>query len=287
MITYPNVKINIGLNVLRKRGDGFHDIETLFYPYNEIHDILEIIAGDDFSRTSAGLFGKYGQVRTADGPAIRQGISENGKLMITVAREDGVSWDPLDDLCAKAYGLLDADFSLPPVKIFLEKLAPVGAGLGGGSSDAASALKMLSDIFSLGLGEDTLLEYASRLGSDCPFFICNRPMFGEGRGEILTECAFSDLSDYEIKVITPEGIQISTAEAYKGIRPAVPAVPLKEALLEPVTEWRHCLENDFEKTVFPAHPALAAIKQSLYDSGAVYASMSGSGSSLFAIYDRI
>lgn len=285
MITYPNIKINLGLNVLRKRSDGYHDIETLFYPVYEIHDTLEIIAGDDFSRTSAEIFSKYG----ADGenPMTRQVMTDDGKLMITVARKEGVDWDPLSDLCAKAYLLLDKEFQLPPVKIFLEKSSPVGAGLGGGSSDAAFTLKMLSDMFSLNLDEESLAAYASRLGSDCPFFIYNRPMLGKGRGEILSECSFSDISGYELKVISPEGIAVRTAEAYGGIKPHVPAISLEEALQRPVEEWRTCLVNDFEKTVFPKHPELALIKQSLYDSGAAYASMSGSGSSLFALYPRM
>ena len=285
MITYPNIKINLGLNVLRKRPDGYHDIETLFYPVHEIHDTLEIIAGDDFSRTSAEIFSKYGADR--ENPMTRQGMTDDGKLMITVARKEGVDWDPLSDLCAKAYLLLDKEFQLPPVKIFLEKSSPVGAGLGGGSSDAAFTLKMLSDMFSLNLDEESLAAYASRLGSDCPFFIYNRPMLGKGRGEILSECSFSDISGYELKVISPEGIAVRTAEAYGGIKPHVPAISLEEALQRPVEEWRTCLVNDFEKTVFPKHPELALIKQSLYDSGAVYASMSGSGSSLFALYPRM
>ena len=170
------------------------------------------------------------------------------------------------------------------MKIFLEKLSPVGAGLGGGSSDAASTLAMLDGMFSLGIEKNTLADYAAELGSDCAFFIYDRPMFGEGRGEMLSECSFSDIDGYEIKVVAPEGIAVSTAEAYKGIVPGIPGTPLKEALLRPVDEWKDCVGNDFEKTVFPLHPELAAIKQSLYDSGAVYASMSGSGSALFAIY---
>lgn len=277
MITNPNVKINLGLNVLRKREDGFHDLETLFVPYFGIHDTLEIVAGDDFSRTSAAIFGKYAP------EMIAQGISEDGKLMITIAREEGVDWDPLKDLTAKAYGILSEDFDLPPVKIFLEKTSPVGAGLGGGSADAAFALTMLNEICSLGLDEARLAEYASRLGSDCAFFIYNRPMIGEGRGEILTEYPI-DLGDLNLQVLTPEGVAVSTKDAYGGIKPHLPEVPLREALARPVEEWDGILVNDFEETVFAKYPELAAIKRSLYDSGAVYASMSGSGSALFALY---
>ena len=289
MITNPNVKINLGLNVLRKREDGFHDLETLFVPYFGIHDTLEIVVGDDYSRTSAALFGKYAP------EMIAQGISEDGALMITIARAEGVDWDPLKDLTAKAYYILAEDFKLPPVKIFLEKTSPVGAGLGGGSADAAFALKMLNEMCGLGLCETQLAEYAARLGSDCPLFIYNRPMIGEGRGEILTEISWElpfschpehSEGSFDLQVLTPEGIAVSTKEAYGGIRPHLPEVPLREALARPVEEWSDVLVNDFEETVFVNHPELAAIKRSLYDSGAVYASMSGSGSALFALYRK-
>ena len=303
MITNPNVKINLGLNVLRKREDGFHDLETLFVPYFGISDTLEIIVGDDFSRTSASLFARYGDAIPASqgspkpegvfgveteesvAPKIVQGISEDGKLMITIARKEGVDWDPLKDLTAKAYRILAEDFGLPPVKIFLEKTSPVGAGLGGGSADAAFALKMLDELCGLGLSEEQLASYASRLGSDCAFFVYNRPMIGEGRGEILSEYPLS-LEGYDLQVLTPEGIAVSTKDAYSGIRPHLPEVPLREALARPIEEWDGILVNDFEETVFAKYPELAAIKRSLYDSGAAYASMSGSGSALFALYRK-
>ena len=279
MITNPNVKINLGLNILRKREDGFHDLETLFVPYFGITDTLEIIAGDDYSRTSAAIFGKYAP------EMIAQGISEDGSLMITIARAEGVDWDPLKDLTAKAYYVLAEDFKMPPVKIFLEKTSPVGAGLGGGSADAAFALKMLNELCELGLSDQQLAGYAARLGSDCPLFIYNRPMIGEGRGEILTEYPL-DLSAYDLQVLTPEGVSVSTKDAYAGIRPHLPEVSLRDALARPVEEWADVLVNDFEETVFAKYPELAAIKRSLYDSGAVYASMSGSGSALFALYKK-
>ena len=279
MITNPNVKINLGLNILRKREDGFHDLETLFVPYFGITDTLEIIAGDDYSRTSAAIFGKYAP------EMIAQGISEDGSLMITIARAEGVDWDPLKDLTAKAYYVLAEDFKMPPVKIFLEKTSPVGAGLGGGSADAAFALKMLNELCQLGLSDQQLAGYAARLGSDCPLFIYNRPMIGEGRGEILTEYPL-DLSAYALQVLTPEGVSVSTKDAYAGIRPHLPEVSLRDALARPVEEWADVLVNDFEETVFAKYPELAAIKRSLYDSGAVYASMSGSGSALFALYRK-
>ena len=289
MIENPNVKINLGLNILRKREDGFHDLETLFVPYFGITDTLEIIAGDDYSRTSAAIFGKYAPEMLA------QGISEDGSLMITIARAEGVDWDPLKDLTAKAYYVLAEDFKMPPVKIFLEKTSPVGAGLGGGSADAAFALKMLNELCELGLSDQQLAAYAARLGSDCAFFIYNKPMIGEGRGEILTDIAWElpfschperSEGSFVLQVLAPEGVSVSTKDAYAGIRPHLPEVSLRDALARPVEEWADVLVNDFEETVFAKYPELAAIKRSLYDSGAVYASMSGSGSALFALYRK-
>ena len=310
MITNPPVKINLGLNVLRKRPDGFHDLETLFYPCLQIHDTLEIIQGDDYSRTSARLCALYGDrsmisdmsCRASDSideehdeiPTLSQGISGDGKLMITVARKEGVDWPVLKDLCAKAYQMLDADFGLPPVKIYLEKTSPVGAGLGGGSADAAYTLKMLAEMFSLDIDEEKLREYAAKLGSDCAFFVSDRPMIGEGRGEVLTpynlniniveDEASAKPGDYLLKIIVPEEIHVSTADAYKGIVPSTPEHSLRDILDRPAEEWKDLLVNDFERTVFVAHPEIEAIKRSLYDSGATYASMSGSGSALFALY---
>ena len=205
------------------------------------------------------------------------------------------SWDPLKDLTVKAYELLREDFGLPPVAIRLLKGAPVGAGLGGGSADGAFALRMLSDLFGLGLSDSALAAYAARLGSDCPFFIYNRPMLGEGRGEILTPFEL-DLSAFEIRVEVPAGISVSTREAYAGVTPresygtgsfhtpGISLLPLREALSRPMAQWRDCLVNDFEPSVFAAHPELAALKAGFYAKGAVYASMSGSGSAVFGIF---
>lgn len=257
MIEYPNVKINLGLAVLNKRPDGYHDLETLFIPYSGIHDTLEIVPSDEFG--------------------------------ITISKEGGADWDPLTDLTVKAYGLLKADFGIPPVKIRLEKTAPVGAGLGGGSADAAFALRMLSGMFSLDLDDDTLAGYAARLGSDCAFFIYNRPMMGTGRGEILRPYDI-DLSAYEIKVTVPQGVAVSTADAYRGITPralmAERPMAVAEALKRPAAEWKDCLVNDFETTVFAKYPQIADEKRRLYEDGAVYASMSGSGSALFGLFAR-
>ena len=259
MIAYPNVKLNVGLRVLRRRPDGYHDLDTLFIPCNSFHDTLEIITGDDYSRTSAHLQEAYA------GTQLAQGITPDGKLMITLARKEGVDWDPLKDLTARAYGLLAEQHKLPPMKIYLEKTSPVGAGLGGGSADAAFALRMIAELAGLAFSDAELAALAARLGSDCAFFIYNRPMLGSGRG-------------------VPEGIAVSTADAYRGIVPNVPEVPLRDALRLPVKDWKGLVVNDFETTVFAKYPRLAEIKQSLYDAGAVYAAMSGSGSALFALY---
>jgi len=254
MIVYPNVKVNVGLNVLRKRPDGFHDLETLFVPYYGISDVLEIVPAEKFS--------------------------------VNIVKEGGIDWDPMTDLTVKAYNLLKADFDIDPVSIYLEKKAPVGAGLGGGSADAAFALRCLNNIFGLGLSDEVLAAYAARLGSDCAFFIFNRPMFGSGRGEVLTDFPVPALDDYTLDVVVPAGISVSTADAYRGIVPAVPEMSLKEVLSRPVDEWKDLLVNDFETTVFAKYPKLAEIKQKLYDESAVYASMSGSGSSLYALYRK-
>ena len=279
MIAYPNVKLNIGLLVLRRREDGYHDLDTLFIPYTGFHDTLEIITGDDYSRTSAHLQETYSPEQMA------QGITADGKLMLTLARKEGVDWDPLKDLTAKAYGLIAEQYKLPPMKIFLEKTSPVGAGLGGGSADAAFALRMISELAGIALSDDELAAFAARLGSDCAFFIYNRPMLGSGRGEIL-EPFDIDLSGYRIEVTVPEDIAVSTADAYRGIVPQEREHPLQEVLTLPIEEWKGRLVNDFETTVFAKYPRLAEIKQSLYDNGAVYAAMSGSGSALFAIYRK-
>ena len=290
MITRPNVKINLGLHVLRKREDGYHDLETLFVPCFSFCDTLEIIRGDDWSRTSAVLFEKYGESRIA------QAVSPDGKLMVTIARAEGVDWEPQRDLTVNAYHLLGADYDLPPVKIFLEKRAPVGAGLGGGSAEAAFALRMLSKLAGLGLSDDALAAYATRLGSDCAFFIYNRPMLGTGRGAILSPApaglpAFVSGADSQavgnglrIELVIPEGIAVSTADAYRGIVPRIPAHPLSDILSRPVDDWKHLLVNDFEETVFAKHPSLAACKEALYTRGARYAAMSGSGSALFGLF---
>ena len=279
MIAYPNVKLNLGLRVLRRREDGYHDLDTLFIPCEAFHDTLEVITGDDWSRTSAHIQETY------TGGQIAQGISPDGKLMVTIARKEGVDWEPLKDLTARAYALLGERFALPPMKVFLEKTSPVGAGLGGGSADASFALRMMAELAGLDLSDSELAGLAARLGSDCAFFVYNRPMLGSGRGEIL-EPFDLDLSAYRIEVTVPEGIAVSTADAYRGIVPGIPELSLREVLARPVEQWKDLLVNDFETTVFAKHPRLGEIKRSLYAAGAVYAAMSGSGSALFALLEK-
>jgi len=261
MISYPTPKINIGLDVLRKRPDGFHDLESLFVPYDGMSDVLEIEEASKFSIE----------------------IVRDGRIMDGSSAGD---WDPRSDLTVKAFQLLRKDFDLPQVRITLQKRIPVGAGLGGGSADASFALRMLSEMFDLYLPDVMLEIYAAQLGSDCPFFIYNRPMFVSGRGDVLEPFDIPTLSDYEIRVSVPEGEGVSTKEAYSGIVPAYPSESLRTLLQRPIQQWRECIKNDFETSVFASHPKIAALKQSFYDSGAVYASMSGSGSSVFGLFEK-
>lgn len=254
MITYPTPKINIGLNVLRRRTDGYHDIDTLFYPVDAYHDTLEILPAEEFSI----------DVRLAEG-------------------ELPVDWDPQNDLCAKAYRLMQERYGIAPVSIRLLKAIPVGAGLGGGSSDCAATIKMLDEIFALHLPTSELESLAGSLGADCAFFIRNIAQWGSGKGEILSP-ADIDLSDYEIRVVVPEGESVSTREAYSGIVPCEPEVNLHDALARPISEWKGSVKNDFETSVFPSHPRIAELKEQLYLDGALYASMTGSGSAVFGIF---
>lgn len=248
MIVYPNAKLNLGLSIVGKRSDGFHDIETLYIPYKGKKDELGIERSDRFETRIGG------------------------------------TWNDEDDLTVKAYRMLSSGHRMPPVRIRLVKGIPVGSGLGGGSCDAVFALKAYNELFSLGLDQDKLLQYASRLGSDCSFFVYNRPMFGTGRGDVL-EPYDIDLSGYDIRVLVPERVRVSTAEAYEGVT-LHEGMPLREALSHPVEEWKDVLVNDFEKTIFEKYPRLAKIKQDFYDRGAVYASMTGSGSAIFGLFKK-
>lgn len=249
MILFPNAKVNLGLNVVAKRSDGYHDIETLFVPCTQLFDILEVVEQKESSLHLYGI---------------------------------PVVGDVEDNLCMKAYRLLQEKHSIPAVGIQLYKKIPMGAGLGGGSSDAANTLIAINKLFSLDLSDDTLAEYAAQLGSDCPFFIYNVPMFATGRGEILRQYDIS-LSQYRIEIVSPS-VFVSTKEAYQGLTPHKPEVPLLEALSRPIEEWKDVVVNDFEESIFKKYPILAKEKEALYERGALYASMSGSGSSLFGIF---
>jgi 4-diphosphocytidyl-2-C-methyl-D-erythritol kinase len=250
MISFPPCKINLGLNIISKREDGFHDLETCFYPVPWT-DILEIIPAKELVFTSSG---------------------------------NAIPGNAEDNLCLRAYQLVKADFDIAPVRIHLHKIIPIGAGLGGGSSDAAYTLRLLNNIFNLSLSVDQLKIYASKLGSDCSFFIQDKPMLGTGKGEILTEIDVSLNSFYLVTVKPP--IHVSTQEAYSGIVPKQPVIKINEIVKQPVSNWKESLKNDFEESIFKKHPAIADVKTKLYSSGAIYSSMSGSGSSVFAIFDK-
>ncbi len=250
MVTFPGCKINLGLHVLKRRPDGYHAIHTCFYPVPWT-DVLEALPGQEFSLTCTGL--------PIPGP------TEN-------------------NLCVKAYGLLKKDFALPPVQAHLHKLVPMGAGLGGGSADAAQFLRIVNELFSLGLTQERLSYYASQLGSDCAFFLYPTPALGSGRGEILDPIAVS-LKGLYLVIVSPT-VHVSTAEAYAGVTPGPPQEELRTTLARPVSEWKDNLVNDFEKSIFLRFPELPAIKKQLYDSGALYACMSGSGSSIFGLFDQ-
>lgn len=252
MITFPNAKINIGLNITARRPDGYHNIETLFYPI-ALSDVLEIVPSQNNETT----------------------------LTITGIEVDG---DAEQNLVMKAYRLLQSQYQLPAVDIHLHKVIPFGAGLGGGSSDAAYTLRMLRDIFTLPITDDELAKLAARLGADCPFFIYNRPLIATGIGDIFSSVDFS-LRGKHIVLVKPS-IAIPTAQAYAHVKPHIPEVALKEKITTDISLWRNEIVNDFECSVFPNHPRIAAIKQQLYDMGAEYASMSGSGSSVFGIFNK-
>ncbi len=254
MISFPNAKINLGLNVVQKRTDGFHDLETIFLPIS-INDALEII------------------------PAKEKGC----KLDFTYSGLQIIG-NTNENLCVKAFHLLQQDFKLPAIKMHLHKTIPMGAGLGGGSADGACTLKLLNTIFKLNLAEQQLLDYALQLGSDCPFFIKNKPCFATSRGEILEDVVV-DLSAYNIVLINPN-IHISTSKAFSKITPAHPSKSIKEIAQQPITTWKKELVNDFEKSLANDYLLIEHIKNLLYHNGAAYASMTGTGSTVFGIFNN-
>ena len=251
MICFPNAKINLGLNVIRKRADGYHDIETVFYPI-PMKDALEVVSADQFSFHQMGI--------PVDAPTEK-------------------------NLVMKALNRLRERYDIPPLEIHLLKAIPFGAGLGGGSADAAFMLRLVNDFFSLGISLEELEGMAATVGADCPFFIRNTPVFASGTGNVFEPIVLS-LKGYHLCLVKPD-VAVSTAEAYARVKPAIPAVSLKEVISHPVSEWREMMVNDFEYSVFPRFPIIQRIKDHLYERGAVYASMSGSGSSVFGLFEEM
>jgi len=252
MLRFPNCKINLGLYVTGRREDGYHDLETVFYPVS-LCDVLEIVPGTTGNMQLSGID-------------------------VAGSREDNLIW--------KAYELLQKEFpgKIPALNIYLHKVIPMGAGLGGGSANGAFMLSMINDYCSLGLSKQVLADMALQLGSDCPFFIYNTPQFATGRGEQMQPIAL-DLSKYSIQLICPQ-VHISTGSAFKMIHPKAAPFDLRKLNELPLPEWRDHISNDFEIPVFQQHPVLAQIKEQLYEQGAIYAAMSGSGSTVFGIFEK-
>ncbi len=251
MIVFPHAKINLGLSVISKRSDGFHNLETVFYPV-PIRDALEIVPSDE------NLFFQTG-------------------LKIAGRQEE--------NLVLKACRLLEKDYHpVKPLEIHLHKNIPMGAGLGGGSSDAAAIIQLINRYFNLEISSDILAAYALEIGSDCPFFMQSFPCFATGRGEIL-EPLNVDISNYSLLLVHPE-IRINTAWAFSKISPSVPKYNLKQSISKPIQDWIYTISNDFEPAVFEAHPSLQVIKSRLYEAGAIYASMTGSGSTIYGIFEK-
>ena len=254
MLSYPNAKINIGLDIVEKRPDGYHNIETVFYPIG-LCDVLNIEPSEtcsDYSFSSSGIM---------------------------------VDSEPEDNLIVKAYRKLQSYYALAPIDISFQKNIPFGAGLGGGSADAAFTLKMLNELFKLNISNNELEKIASELGADCAFFINNEPVFASGIGNEFEKIDLS-LDGYFLVLVKPD-IHIPTPLAYSKVVPTKPALSLAESIKNPISEWKNCIKNDFEMSVFAEFPEIEQIKNQLYDASALYASMSGSGSSVYAIFDKM
>lgn len=255
MVSFPNCKINIGLNIVEKRQDGYHNLETIFYPL-PLNDIIEILPS-----------------------------ATNNQSIIFTQSGHVIDGDANDNLCIKAYEILKKDFPhLPAIQLHLHKRIPMGAGLGGGSADGAFTLQLLNTKFALGITKERLAEYALHLGSDCPFFILNKVCFATGRGEKF-EAFNLNLNEYSFVLIHP-GIHVSTALAFKEIIPTRPQTSLNHLIHAPIETWKESIVNDFEKPIFKYHPVLKEIKDFLYQQGALYASMSGSGSAMYGIFPK-
>ena len=250
MLSFPNAKINLGLNIVSKRPDGYHNIESCFYPIPWC-DVLEIIPSDELLFTSSGL-------------AIPGAEDSN--------------------LCLRAFHLLKDAYDIPNVHIHLHKVIPMGAGLGGGSSDGAFTLKMLNDLFDLGMDVPTLQKLAGQLGSDCPFFIENKPVIATGTGTIFQDTELN-LSGKHIAIRHPH-VHVSTEKAYSLVQPATPTHSIEHTLKKPMTQWKNVLQNDFEPSVFAQFPEIRNVKNQLYTAGATYVAMSGSGSAVFGLFEQ-
>jgi 4-diphosphocytidyl-2-C-methyl-D-erythritol kinase len=250
MVVFPNAKINIGLNILSKREDGYHNISSCFYPIN-FYDVLEILPSKKFSFQSTGI-------------AIPDSKEEN--------------------LCVKAYQLLHNDYGIEPMQIHLHKNIPIGAGLGGGSADASFTIKVINDLYTLGLNDEQMEAYAGRLGSDCPFFIKNKPVIAEGVGDVFKPIEV-DLSEKYLMLVYPD-IHIGTKEAYAGVVPLQPQNSIADILNSGIQNWKNKLHNDFEKSILPTHQKIQQLKDQMYNLGAEYASMTGSGSAVYGIFNK-
>ena len=254
MLVFPNAKINIGLNILEKRPDNFHNIQTIFYPIG-LSDALEVVEDnsieDDFEISFSGI---------------------------------EVDAEPQNNLVVKAYLMLKDKYKLPKIRIHLHKNIPFGAGMGGGSSDAAFMLVLLNNLFDIGLNQEQLLYFASLLGSDCAFFVLNYPCFATKKGEVLQSINL-DLSQYSIVVAKPD-VNIPTKNVYSLVTPNNNVQSLEELIKLPIEQWKDTIVNDFEKPIFKQYPKIAALKQKFYDFGAIYSQMTGSGSAIFGIFDK-
>ena len=249
MILYPNAKINIGLNITSRRSDGYHNISSIFFPISHCFDILEIVQSESFRFTSSGIH-----------------IS------------DGIN------ICEKAYMVMKKKYQIPAVHIHLHKQIPIGSGLGGGSSDAAFLLKGLNILFNLNIHIELLEELALGLGADCPFFIQNKPKYVSGIGDVMQNISL-ELSNYNIKLIN-SNIHISTIDAYSSIQPKDQSLSLKQLIEKPICKWKNFIKNDFEKNMFTKYPVLKEAKEELYAKGAVYSSMTGTGSVIYGIFHK-
>lgn len=299
MITFPNSKINIGLNVVNKRPDGYHDIETVFYPVN-LQDALEInlmkpLETSSIRKAVERTIGKSVEKTIGKSVEGARFIKPFGTGLTPDEKIDNTPYslsllgtkfpgEAKDNLVVKAYMMMLEDFILPSIDIHLYKHIPTGAGLGGGSSDCASMIMLLNRRFGLRLTDSCMERYAARLGSDCAFFIKNRPVFATGKGEIMAPIELS-LKGYTLLLIKPD-VSVNTKEAYDNISMGRPEIPLRDAVKRPIREWKDLIFNDFEKHVFSKSPQISDIKQKMYDFGALYAAMTGSGSTVYGIFEN-